>query len=109
MTNNNQLFYQHSISSLHPQTIETAVDNPTHHICKRFQQDRHRIDVLLKKDPEFLALCEDYEACVKALQYWVKSKEAEAEARIIEYHDLIQDLQEEISEALKSLKSPQLK
>jgi hypothetical protein len=58
----------------------------------------------MEKDSEFRAICEDYEACVKALQFWTKSKDTEAEARIVEYHNLIQDLEDEISEVLRSVK-----
>ena len=80
------------------------MNDPTHHICERFQNDRHQINVLVTKDPEFLALCEDYEACVNALQYWSESNEPEAEARVDEYHNLILELEDEIGGVLRSLK-----
>ena len=63
----------------------------------------------MAKDPEFRTLCDDHEACANALHYWAKSKETEAEARIVEYHNLIQDLEDEIGEALESCKSLRLK
>ena len=62
------------------------------------------IDRLLKKDPEFQSLCEDHDACVKALRYWIRSKEPEAETRADEYRSLVQALQKEIQLALTAAK-----
>ena len=65
-------------------------------IQERFPDKKHRIDLLLAEDPEFLALSEDYDACVTALRYWAGSTAPEAENRVIEYHTLIKELEEEI-------------
>ena len=46
---------------------------------------KHSIDFLMAEDPEFLALCEDYDACIDALRYWARSKAPEAKTRVIEY------------------------
>ncbi len=54
----------------------------------------------MAEDPEFLALCDDYDVCVNALRYWVESKEPEAGIRVNEYHTLAQELEEEVVEAL---------
>ena len=54
----------------------------------------------MAEDPEFLALCEDYDACIEALQYYAKSKEPEAETRVNEYRTLVQELEEEIIQFL---------
>jgi len=77
------------------------------HIRERFPDKKHRIDLLLAEDPEFFNLCEDHDACVDALQYWAKSKAPEAETRANEYHILVQDLQEEITQALAALEPKQ--
>ncbi len=58
------------------------------------------LDLRLKEDPEFQSLCEDHDACVSALRYWIRSKEPEAEDRATEYRTLIQELEEEIHQAL---------
>jgi len=58
----------------------------------------------MAQDPEFLDLCEDYDACVDALRYWAASKGPEAEKRVIEYHTLIKELEEEISHVIVVLK-----
>ena len=73
------------------------------HIRERFQDKKHGINLLIAEDPEFLTLCEDHDACVDALQYWVKSKDPEAEIRVNEYRILVQELQEEITQALLAM------
>ena len=77
----------------------------THHIRERFPNQRDRIDLLRGQDPEFLALSEDYDTCVNALRYWAQSNAPESENRIIEYHILIKELEEEISQLLAAPKS----
>jgi hypothetical protein len=52
------------------------------------------------EDPEFLAVCEDYDACIEALRYWDRSNEPEAETRVTEYHALVEELEKEIVEAV---------
>jgi crotonobetainyl-CoA:carnitine CoA-transferase CaiB-like acyl-CoA transferase len=77
-------------------------DKP-HYILEKFRENSQIIAHLMEEDGEFLALCEDYDACVNALRYWAKSKEPEAEARVHEYRSLVQELEEEISQALAAL------
>jgi hypothetical protein len=60
------------------------------------------IDRLAGQDSEFLALCDDYDACVDALQYWGNSEEPGAETRAGEYRDLIGTLFEEITQILEN-------
>jgi uncharacterized protein YdcH (DUF465 family) len=81
------------------------VKDQAHHILKRFPADNHTIDILLTEDPEFSALCEEYNACVDALQYWVKSNKREAETRVTEYRTLIQELEDEIHQAFTAMKA----
>jgi hypothetical protein len=57
----------------------------------------------MAEDPEFLALCEDYDACVDALWYWANSKEPEAKTRVREYRTLVRDLEEEIIQVLVAI------
>ena len=58
----------------------------------------------MAEDPEFIALCEDYDACVNALEHWAESEEPEAKTRVKEYRVLVQELQEEIAQALSAIK-----
>jgi len=78
------------------------------HIRERFPDKKHTIDLLMDKDPEFLDLCEDHDACVDALRYWAKSKQPEAETRVNEYHILVRELQEEITQALLAMEPRRL-
>jgi len=54
----------------------------------------------MAEDPEFHALCEDYDVCIEALRYWSQSKEPEAQTRVNEYLNLVQELEEEIVQFL---------
>ena len=78
------------------------------HIRERFKDQSHIIDLLMAEDPEFLTLCEDFDACVNALRYWADSKEPEAEVRVHEYRTLVRELQEEINQALSEVQSNRL-
>jgi hypothetical protein len=78
------------------------------HIRERFKDKSHIIDLHMAEDPEFLSLCEDFDACVNALRYWADSKEPEAEVRVNEYRTLVRELQEEIKQALSEVQSNRL-
>ena len=81
----------------------------THHIRKRFSDQKFSIDQLMAIDSEFLSLCDDYDACINALQYWTKSKEPEAESMIDEFRNIVRELEEEVIEALITPKTRSLK
>jgi hypothetical protein len=81
------------------------MNDKTHHIRKRFPDENDTIDLLMAHDPEFRAICEDYDACVNALRYWAESKEPEAEIRVKEYRSLIEDLEEEVTQAFAALQT----
>ena len=78
------------------------------HILERFPDKSRSIDLLMAEDPEFRGICEDHEACTNALQHWAKSKEPESKIRTDEYQTLCQELEEEVTQALESLKPPRL-
>ena len=77
------------------------------HIREKFPDQKHAIDLLAAQDSEFLALCEDHDACVDALRYWIRSEEPEAETRVDEYRNLVRELQEEIAQALAAMELPE--
>jgi hypothetical protein len=79
------------------------MNDKTCHIRERFPDKKYSIDLLMAEDPEFLALCQDYDICVDALRYWAKSKEPEAKTRVHEYRALIQELEDEINQALVAM------
>lgn len=76
------------------------MNEKAHHIRERFPDKSHIIDLLMAEDSEFLTLCEDYDDCVYALQFWANSKAPEAETRVNEYRTLIEELEEEITQVL---------
>jgi len=80
------------------------VYDKAHYIRERFPDKKHIIDLLMAEDPEFVALCEDYDACTDALRYWTQSKAPQAETRVDEYRTLVRELQEEIVQAMVTLK-----
>jgi hypothetical protein len=75
------------------------------YILERLPEKRHAIELLMEKDPEFVALCEDYDACVYALRHWGRSKSPESETRVNEYRILVEELEEEILQALEAFNS----
>ena len=76
------------------------MNDKARHIRERFPDKKHSLNLLMAEDSEFLAMCEDYDACVNALRYWTESKEPEAKTRVNEYRALVRDLEEEIAQAL---------
>ncbi len=78
------------------------------HIRERFADKKHSIDLLMAEDPEFPALCEDYDVCVNALRHWAESNAPEAKTRVNEYRTLIEELEDEITQALAALKPRRL-
>ncbi len=84
------------------------MNDKSYHIRERFADKKQSLDLLMAEDPEFLSLCEDYDACVNALRYWTESKEPEAKTRVNEYRVLVRELQEEIAQALAALKPRRL-
>jgi hypothetical protein len=67
-----------------------------HCILERFPEKIQALTLLMAEDPEFLSVCEDYDACIEALRYWARSDAPEAAARINEYNTLVRELEEEI-------------
>jgi len=82
-----------------------TVNDRAYHIRECFPDKNQCIDLLMAEDPEFITMCEDYDACVNALRYWTESKESEAKTRVDEYRALCRELQEEIAQAIDALKS----
>ena len=72
----------------------------TRHIREQLSDQKDSIDLLATEDSEFLALCDDYDACADALHYWASSEEPGAKTKVGEYRDLIGALYEEITQIL---------
>jgi len=82
-------------------------DKPSH-ILERFPEMKLHIELLIEEDSDFLALCEDYQVCIEALQHWEQSTEPEAKTRVNEYRILVTDIEEEIVQALAGLEPQRL-
>jgi len=76
----------------------------TRYIMKRYPEKTLQIRRLVLRDSGFRTICEDYGKCVEAMEYFDHSQDPRAKARADEYRTLIQDLEEEISQALVALK-----
>ena len=76
------------------------MNSKAYHIRKRFPDQKYSIDKLMARDPEFLSLCDDYDACINAIEYWGKFNEPEAEIMIDEFRTIARELEEEVVEAL---------
>jgi crotonobetainyl-CoA:carnitine CoA-transferase CaiB-like acyl-CoA transferase len=79
------------------------MNDKAYHIRERFPDKSDNIALLLVMDPEFRAMCEDYDDCINALQYWDRSEVPEAASRVAEYRNLVRELEEEIIQALAAL------
>jgi hypothetical protein len=80
------------------------MNGKAYHILGRFPDRSDTIVLLVAEDPEFRAICEDYDDCVGAMRYWAQSEEPEAETRFNEYRNLTQELEKEIIQAVTALK-----
>lgn len=78
-----------------------------HHILQRFPERADDLLMLLANNPDFQDLCDDYDVCVQAKQYWGRSTEPEAGERVAEYHTIALELEEEIVQKLKLQTSPE--
>jgi len=72
------------------------MNDKNHSILRRFPEKIHTLTLLMAEDPEFLDVCDDYDACIEALRYWARSNEPEAATRINEYNALVRELEDEI-------------
>lgn len=69
-------------------------------VLNRFPEHGEAAKQLFKKDSNFQSVCLDYIQCRQALQYWQKSDTTQARGRQREYAELLEELEEEILEAL---------
>ena len=71
-------------------------------LLKRFPEHADVIERLYENDGEFNTLCEDYQVCSEALQYWNRTDSEEAPKRRQEYASLLKDLEEEVGQILRT-------
>ncbi len=69
-------------------------------VGERFPEKRAALKRLFDSNQLFQSLCEEYEACIKALRYWRESSLPEAPDFRKEFSSLLSELEEEILEYL---------
>lgn len=77
------------------------------HLEKRFPQWREEIDCLLQSDPDFRAVCREYEETANALAFWVRLSQQAARQiarQKAECKELLRELEAEIRMTLESSK-----
>ncbi len=70
-------------------------------VMKRFPDRRNALRQMYRTSESFRSICRNYQKCAKALDYWAKSKSAEAPDRHREYSALLQELELEIIQGLE--------
>lgn len=71
-------------------------------VIDHFPEYQQAIKHLFKDNQNFQTLCSDYRRCAKALEIWNKSDLCEAPKRREEYENLLQELESEILENIKT-------
>jgi hypothetical protein len=72
-------------------------------VLKKFPRAVEKIRQLFQHNPSFLSLCEDYRDCLAAYQYWRQASDISdaAKAEYQSYVELLQELEEEVSQYLE--------
>lgn len=60
------------------------------------------VERVFRDHPSFRDLCEDYRECLEAIHRWREEASAEAPHRRREYHELLEELKQEIETWLES-------
>jgi hypothetical protein len=71
------------------------------HVFSRFPDQKAVVLRLLQESDPFRTLCRDYQQCANALAYWKRTTAEEAPLRRKEYHELLEELEQEIVERLQ--------
>jgi hypothetical protein len=74
-------------------------------VRKRFKEHEEILMQLLQTDPEFQELCEDYEICMQATDYWSDKGIPGAQEKAKEFRIITLDLEAEICKKLNDHKS----
>ena len=76
----------------------------TSFIRKRFKDQETSLLMLMQSDPEFFELCEDYEICMKATDYWSGKGVTGGQDKAKEFRDIASDIEAEIGKILEGHK-----
>ena len=72
-------------------------------VVSRFPRHELAIRRLYSRDATFREICEDYDEALRALRYW-QSAASSSDPRIEQYRELVNELEEEISNVLEGSK-----
>ncbi|MDJ0912356.1 MAG: hypothetical protein QNI95_02245 [Desulfobacterales bacterium] len=70
-------------------------------ILKRFPHRKEDLRQLYRSSESFKSICESYQKCSEALEYWAKSSLKESPGRQREYSELLNELELEILQSLE--------
>ena len=70
-------------------------------VQKRFPDHKDALRQKYRIDKKFISICNDYQKCEEALQYWTASEDKNAPERQKEYSELLQELELEIMNSLE--------
>jgi hypothetical protein len=71
----------------------TAIQTSLFILFERFPERIELIKALYENNESFKTLCEDYRRCAEALQHWKQSLDEDAPARVLEYENLLRELE----------------
>lgn len=84
--------------------MSSLTSEKEHFVRKRFKDHDEILMVLVKTDPEFQELCEEYELCMKATDYWSGQEGLGAQEKAKEFRSIADDLETEIAMKLAEFK-----
>jgi len=69
---------------------------------RRFSEHKHTVRRLFQGDAVFRTLCDDYERCSEALEYWNQFTSEETAGYRQDYTELVQELESEIEKFIEN-------
>ena len=70
-------------------------------VMKRFPDQKDALRQLYRTSETFQSICQNYQKCEEALQFWTASEDESAPERQKEYAQLLQELELEIMNSLE--------
>jgi hypothetical protein len=70
-------------------------------LLQRFPDHKNALRRLYRTSESFQAICQSYQECSQALDYWSASGQVEAPPRQREYSELLKELEQEIMHSLE--------
>jgi hypothetical protein len=75
-------------------------------VLERFPEAAAKIRERFLKSSSFQSLCEDYQDCLAAWQYWRQASSEDAPALCQSYAELLQELEQEVRQYLEEEQAP---